>query len=174
MKKMLCTVAFVALGTMAITAQNFSAKAGYTSGTFKVENDFFDGSVSEGGFHIGVAATFELTELIDIHPELIYTNINDGSLLQIPVFGLYKIGESGFNVQAGPQFNISLEETGEDFSVLAIALSLGAGYDITDAFYVEAHYALQLTNSYTGDAVSEVGDITSKTNFFNIGLGYRF
>ncbi|VAW16759.1 hypothetical protein MNBD_BACTEROID03-29, partial [hydrothermal vent metagenome] len=48
-------------------------------------------------------------------------------------------------------------------------LSLGAGYDITDNFHVQARYAINLTNrNNTGF------DQTSKLRWLFIGVGYRF
>lgn len=182
MNKTIFTIALMVVGTIGMNAQSLAGKVGYTSGINKVDSGFGSASASQGGFHIGVVLDFEITESLSARPELLYTNIESSSFLQIPLLASYEIGETGLNAQLGPQVNFVLEDTGDDFSALSIALALGAGYDITDKLFVEVHYALQLNNSFTGEneifedgeGFFNAGEFSSKTNFLNLGVGYRF
>lgn len=177
MKKVLLTVAFLCAGLTAVSAQEFiAAKAGFTNASQKISTGFGNASNSEAGFHIGVLTSFEITEAIDLQPEILFTSAGEASFLQIPVLGTYELGDSGFSLHAGPQINFILEETPEDFSAFSLGLTFGVGYDINENFFVEAHYALQLTDSYTGDGSGEIEgfDFSSRTSFLNLGVGYKF
>ncbi len=171
MKKVFLLTAMAVLTMTGMIAQEttFGVKAGFTSGTANVESGGQDISTSESGFFAGLVVDIPVSDQFHVQPQALYTNIDDSSFLQIPILGKYLIGEGGFNVQAGPQFNVILEETLDDFSALSVGLTGGLGYDFTEKFFAEAHYNLQLTNSFTGDL-----DITARTDFFNIGVGYRF
>lgn len=170
MKKIILTAAFAVIGIASLSAQSFGAKAGYTNASAKVKFAGVSDTNSESGFFIGAFVEIEATESIIVKPELLYTIIDDNSSLQLPILGKFAIGEGGFNVQAGPQVNFSLEETGDDFSAVSVGLTGGLGYDINEKFVVEAHYNLQLTNSYTGNA----DDFSVRSNLLNIGVGYKF
>jgi len=171
MKKIILGAAIAVLTITGMNAQEttFGVKAGFSSASATVEAGGQDVSASESGFFVGVVADFTVSDQFHVTPSALYTNIDDTGFLQIPVLGKYLIGEGGFNVQAGPQFNLILEETADDFSSLSVGLTGGLGYDFTEKFFAEAHYHLQLTNSFTGD-----GDITARTDFFSVGVGYRF
>ena len=82
----------------------------------------------------------------------------------------YAIGEGGFNLHGGPQFNFILDETLDDISPISFGLTGGLGYDITENFFAEAHYHFQITNSFIGD----FDGLTARTDFLNIGVGYKF
>jgi|TARA_B110000967_G_scaffold100904_1_gene103558 hypothetical protein len=51
-----------------------------------------------------------------------------------------------------------------------LGLAIGAGYDISEKFYISTRYALGLINRLE-DAPSGV---SMKLNTFQAGLGYRF
>lgn len=171
MKKNILLAAAAFMITTGVNAQEttFGAKAGFTSGNAKVDVGSASVSSSESGFFVGLVVDIPVSEGFHVQPEALYTNIDDTSFLQIPVLAKYLIGETGLNLQAGPQFNLVLEETADDFSSLSVGLTGGVGFDFTEKFFAEAHYNVQLTNSFTGSE-----DITSKIDFFNIGVGYRF
>lgn len=170
--KKLCLVALVALFSLSSYGQEttFGATAGYLSGSIKAKSDGQSVSSSESGFYVGAFAEISISDVFSVQPELLYANIKDSGFIQIPIMAKYYVAEQ-FSLQAGPQVNISLEETGDDFSAIGIALGIGAGYDITEDFLVSARYALQINNSYTGPGSS---DLSLKTNFLNVGIGYRF
>ena len=169
MKKIMLT-AFVAVITMVgMNAQaTFGAKAGFVSANAKVESGGFSMTNTESGFAVGLFAEFELSETIDLVPELLYTSVDETGFLQMPIMAKFKIGED-FNILAGPQITYVLEEKEEDLTNFSIGLGAGLGYDFSDNFFIDAKYTLQLTNTYTGSE-----DVTAKIHFLNIGLGYRF
>ncbi len=171
MKKIILLVAAAFMITTGVQAQGpaFGVKAGFSSASATVEFGGQDASVSESGFFVGLVADFTVSDQFHVQPSALYTNVDDTSFLQIPVLGKFLIGEGGFNLQAGPQFNLILEETADDFSSFSAGLTGGLGYDFTEKFFAEAHYHLQLTNSFTGSE-----DVTAGTDFLNIGVGYRF
>jgi opacity protein-like surface antigen len=103
-----------------------------------------------------------------------YGNIEDSGILYIPVMAKYYIADSGFSLQAGPQASILLEETGSDVNGLGLDLGFGASYDITENFFAEARYAFEITNRLTDEFTDANGDISSRINSLNIGIGYRF
>lgn len=96
--------------TTGVNAQEttFGVKAGFTSGNASVEVANQEVSASESGFFVGLVADFTISDQFHVQPSALYTNIDDSSFLQIPVLGKFLIGEGGFNVQAGPQFNLVL------------------------------------------------------------------
>lgn len=171
MRKLLLCVAITLFGLINVNAQgtSFGLTAGYISSTAKFESS--GGSISESfsGFYVGGLADITLTEKFHVQPELLYASIEDGEFLIIPIMGKYYVSDD-FNLQAGPQLNYSLNEI-EDFTDLNFALAFGLGYDINQNIFVEAKYALQLNNSYTGP---ESGDFSYKFNHLLIGIGYKF
>ena len=117
---------------------------------------------------MGALVDFGISEAFHIQPELLYVNISDSNALFLPIMAKFYVVDK-FNLQAGPQFTISLEDSITDFARVTFDLGLGAGYDIIENFFVQARYSFQVTNSYTGDL-----DIKARVNYFNIGVGYKF
>lgn len=159
------------IGLSAAQAQgvSFGLKGGYLQGYGKVETGGVGVTVDEGGFFVGALAEIELPAL-NLQPELVYGNIDEGDFLLLPIM-LKKNFPAGFNLQAGPQFAISLEdlEGADDISRASLDFAFGAGYDFPKKFFIDARYSLQITNTYTGDL-----DITARTNFLTLGVGLRF
>ncbi|MDY8136398.1 porin family protein [Aquimarina sp. 2201CG5-10] len=173
MKKTLLIIALAVTGIVSTQAQEkvrFGATAGYLSGNAKVDTDLGDFSTTEGGFYLGFVADFNVSEQFNVQTELSYANIDDTSFMQLPIMAKYYVSEnSGFNIQAGPQITYTLEDVADDFTKFNIGLGAGVGYDITENIFVESRYVFQLNNYYTGSA-----DITSRINFLNFGVGYKF
>lgn len=170
MKKICLVIAFAIFSLSNVSAQDtqFGATAGYLSLSNKVNLGDGSISVSESGFYGGIFAEFGISDELKIQPELLYASVDEISFLLLPVMAKYYVADK-FNLQGGLQFNFLLEDTDDDFSAFGVGLGLGAGYDITEKFLVQARYAFQINNSYTGE-----GDFESRFNFLNIGLGYRF
>tara|TARA_R110001583_G_scaffold77623_4_gene211246 strand:+ start:37972 stop:38484 length:513 start_codon:yes stop_codon:yes gene_type:complete len=169
MKNLILTVFVAFAAIFSLNAQTmFGAKAGFVSANSKVEADGLSMTNSESGFAVGLFAEFELSETIDLAPELLYTSVDETSILQLPIMAKFNIGEN-FNILAGPQITYILEEQIDDFTNFSIGLGAGVAYDFSDNLFIDAKYTLQLTNTYTGSA-----DATAKIHFLNIGLGYRF
>ena len=87
----------------------------------------------------------------------------------------YYLGNSGFNIQAGPQVNFSIDDLGVP-DRFGLALAGGLGYDINDNFRLEARYAREILNRV--DADNQETRITSITGYkfhnLSLGLSYAF
>lgn len=163
----------VLLTSMATFGQevNFGAQAGYLNMQDKAKYDGTSVSENYSGFYLGALADFTLSENWHLQPSVNYGHVEETDFLIVPVMAQYHIQNSGFYLQAGPQATISLEDTGEDFSAFGLDLGVGAGYQIDEHFFVEAKYAFEITNRYTGDGSD---DLKSRINTLSVGLGYKF
>lgn len=178
MKKILLCAAIAVFGLSNVRAQDadtksndvkFGVTAGFVSVTERAKADGTAVSQSDSGFYVGVLADFVLSEKLNLQPEVIYANISDSGLLYIPVLLKYKVAEK-FNLLAGPQATLILDETPDEFNSFGIDLSFGASYDIDAHFFVDARYAFELTNRYNANDY----DLTDKVNSLTVGLGYKF
>ncbi len=169
MKKVLL-IATIALFGISANAQSpdFGVTAGYLNARGSVKAEGISVSASESGFYAGVSADFEISENFHIQPELLYASVDGNGAIMLPVVGKFYIDDK-FNVQAGPQFVFSTEDTPDDFSSIEFDLAGGLGYDITDNIFAEARYTFQINNSYTGDE-----DIKVRGNYLMVGIGYKF
>lgn len=174
----LILVAFVAV----LLSSCFAPRAGvhFASEKFKFDNSEFisesepsqkllpSETFSETGFYLGVAFTeLEISDQIDIQPEINYVSIKDFDQIQVPILARINVAEK-FNVYAGPNFGILLD-TGEGLKNLNLALDAGLSYDISDDFLIEARYGLGLSN------LLENGDSNNslKLSGFQVGVSYR-
>lgn len=169
MKKIVFSAALLLSG-MWLQAQDvdFGVTAGYLNGEAKVKGDGLTISGNESGFYVGAVADFTLTEDFHIQPELVYASIDESDALFLPVMAKYYVAPK-LNLQAGPQFVFSLEESVEDISSVEFDLAGGLGFDITEEFFIEARYSFQINNSYTGPE-----DVKLRANYLTIGVGYTF
>jgi opacity protein-like surface antigen len=189
----------VFLGISFATAQG-SAKFGITGGLLNNNTDIdisafglFDitsiDAINETGFYIGAFVDIEATEKLHIQPELLYGSAGDLSFFYLPIMAKYYVAER-LNLQIGPQLSFStnlndikaaiqdiegvlgtnanlddvLESTGVD-------LSFGLGFDVNEQFFVQARYALELSDRYSGPLKNAL-DIKPSTFIF--GIGYSF
>ncbi len=171
MRKLLLCAAVAVLGLTSVNAQE--VQFGATGGLISVDaNAKFNGQSldvdSEIGFYIGGLADIAISDAFHVQPELLYANVNDGSALLLPIMAKYYVSEDFF-VQAGPQFDFSLEDLPTDYTGLGISLAAGLGYDINEEFFIEARYSFQINDYYTGNL-----DIESKSNLLLFGVGYKF
>ncbi|MCW4470867.1 PorT family protein [Flavobacterium sp. MFBS3-15] len=162
MKKLFFTAMLLA-GTFAASAQEtkFGVRAGVDFASMKVTyvnpitGDEASASSSETGFFIGAFAEFGLSEKFSIQPEALYVSIKDFNSISVPVLGKYSFGS--FSVLAGPDLNYLLDAEEDEFKV---NIDLGASYDITESFDVQARYSIGM------------GDVALSGMF--IGAGYAF
>jgi len=175
MKKLLF---ILALGVcISVSAQtSFGVSAGY------VNNAIVDGD-SGSGFNIGALVELELSESFSIQPEFVYTNstITGGgadatyNLFSVNALAKYAVSED-FSLLAGPQIGFASGELpdaldallGDDFTSLNLQLAVGAAYNITESFFVQARYGFQLNDH------SQVDNVEAQVNTLSIGVGYRF
>lgn len=165
MKRILFFVAFTVAAALSSNAQSLAAKAGYGNLSVSLGEGV---SASVSGVSFGISADFEMTQSLDLQPEVMYTSFEGGGLVSIPVMAKYYLGES-FNIQGGPQMNYDIGEAPEDFNAIGLGIAAGGGYDISDQFFVDARYNFEVTNRYTGE-----GEGDWSYSLFSLGLGYRF
>ncbi|UBZ08340.1 porin family protein [Salegentibacter mishustinae] len=172
-------VFFLFLGVNSF-AQNvdFGIQAGYAN--VEVEANGEGGtqvSVDGSGFYVGILADYQFNENWHLQPSVNYFNVEEIDFLSIPVLVQYYIENSGFYLQAGPQATIVLEDvpTTNEFGLDA---AFGIGYHITQDFFIEARYGIELTNRYTDESIEFAEqydtDIKSGVNTLMIGVGYKF
>ena len=167
MKKIVLTSLVASLFILSAYGQEgFAAKAGLNNITARVDLGAFGGTVSDGelGFFVGGGYNFEVDDTWDIEPSALLSFVDDLTSLYIPVMAKYKFGE-GFNVQAGPQLNILLEDVPD--GAVGIDIAFGGGYQIDDNWFVEARFGIEVARG------GDFGDITSY-NTLTLGAGYRF
>ena len=173
MKKLLfaAAVLFFSVVAQAQTNGNFGIKAGYAHLTAKADYMGVSASVSDDGFFVGATSEFGLSSVFAIQPEVLYANVQDYGFLYVPVMAKYYVAPK-FSLQAGPQMNFSLDaEEGENSFGLDAAF--GAGYNISDNFFIDARYGLELTNRFS-ESDPDFGDVKGKYNTLMIGVGYMF
>lgn len=147
---------------------DFGITAGYLNARASIKGDGLTISDSASGFYAGLVVDFKATETFHIQPELLYLNVEDGEALMLPIMGKFYITDK-LNFQAGPQLVFALEDVPQDFSSVEFDLAGGLGIDITDQFFMEGRYSVQINNSYTGPE-----DIKLRGNYLTIGAGYKF
>ena len=57
---------------------------------------------------------------------------------------------------------------------LGVDISFGAGLDISSNLFLEARYALEVTNRVSAADNNNPGNPKARINTLQIGLGYRF
>ena len=176
MKKLLliAIVTIFSLTTSYAQQADFSITAGFANLGARASVSGFSESDSEAGFFAGLSADFTASDKLHVQPSVLYSNASDLDLLIIPIMAKYYVANS-LNLQAGPQAQIALEESVEGFSNFGLGLGVGAGYDISDKFYIEARYGFDLTNRTSDLSVEGLGDIDVKTtiNSLTVGIGYK-
>ena len=150
----------------------FGLTAGYLNTQEKLNTSMGDISENFSGFYVGAFADIGINEVFHIQPGVNYGNVEETSLLYIPIMAKYYIGDSGFSLQAGPQGTLILEESMEGLDNFGIDIAAGAAYDITENFFIEARYAFELTDRFSSDVDSD--DAEYKINNLFVGVGYKF
>lgn len=159
MKKLVLTLVMVAFFSFAVNAQEGPAiKAGINNVTFDIDGF---GSTSELGFYIGGSYTFDTNGELQIEPSALVSIVDDLTSLYIPVMVKYPITDQ-FNIQGGPQINYLLEDVDE--GAFGVDIGFGAGFNITESFFVEARYAFEVIRDLEG----------GNLNTLTAGVGYRF
>tara|TARA_R110001592_G_scaffold5081_8_gene28236 strand:- start:86 stop:610 length:525 start_codon:yes stop_codon:yes gene_type:complete len=174
MKKVLFILVMALIGFGNLNAQDakFGVVSGYHNLSQKLSAEGASVSVNAGGFYVGLSGEFKFSETLNLQTELQYASASlDGesmNLIVLPIMAKYYVSEE-FSLQAGPQLDFIVSDS-EDANVFGLGLGIGAGYDISEKFYISTRYAFGLTNRIK-DAPS---DFSIKFNIFQAGLGYRF
>lgn len=200
MKKVLL-VGIFCLGLIQATQAQGAVKFGLTGGLLNADAniDLSLGNiieiasidaVNETGFYIGALVDIEVAESFHVQPELTYGSAGDLSFVYVPIMAKYYVLANKLHIQAGPQFTFSsnlddIKNAIQDIegvlgtnsnlddvlNTFGVDLGFGAGFDVSDKFMVQARYAFELTDRYSGPLGSSL-DIRGGT--LNIGLAYFF
>lgn len=120
MKKLLLTALAVVGFVVSSNAQEkprFGVTAGYINTTIKVSGDGMSASVDESGFFVGANADFKLSDVLHVQPAVLYASVDEADFLHIPIMFKYYVAEQ-FNIQAGPQGSLFLEDTEDTINSL--------------------------------------------------------
>lgn len=173
MKKLFLTAVIIFSFITISNAQ--SAQFGVTGGFANVSGNVSGGGVTVSddgsGFFIGILADFGISKF-HVQPEILYVNAEETNFLYIPVLLKYYVAPK-FNLQAGPQANILLEDTTDVFNSFGLDFSFGAGFDFTKRFFAEARYSFELTNRIS-DLPGAPSDASVRFNTITVGVGYKF
>lgn len=154
------------------------AKFGLTAGYLNLNvSSYYQGSeISENasGFYAGILGDFKLSEAFHLEPSAIYGHAKELNVLFIPLHAKYYIGQSGFNLLAGPQATMILDEINPRVKRIGWDLILGAGFDVTDEIFLQVKYALEITNRHNDEIIGAADGINVGINSLFAGIGYKF
>ncbi len=174
MKNILTLVALILCVSKGFTQESkFGLTAGYLNLNVSSYHGGFEISENASGFYAGILGDFKLSEAFHLEPAAIYGYAKDLNVLFIPIHGKYYIGQSGFNVLAGPQATMILDEINPWVKRIGWDLSLGAGYDVTDEIFLQVRYALEISDRHNEEIISADG-INGGINSLFAGIGYKF
>lgn len=186
MFKTLCIVAFIATSSLFVYSQEnsptnkfaeFGISAGYLNINSKVKTNQFERIGNDSGFFAGIFSNLNLNESFNLQPSLLYSRTGEQDYLMLPLMLNYNLGNTGFNIQAGPQVSMDLaEHVVDNYNKLSWDLGLGLGYDINDKFKIEARYFKGITNKLEGQMEFGNGEVlvidSSRMNSLQVGLSY--
>ncbi len=177
--KKLCLVAVMAIFSLtSLNAQgtSFGVTTGYHNLTVRASAGGASASSGESGIFAGFFADISVSDKFHVQPELHYAAIfadgDSGNELIIPIMAKFYPSEQFF-VQAGPVMDVILDDS-EGLNAFGFGLGAGVGYEFSDKLFATTRYSFGL-NDRLDDVISEfIGDISTKFNIFQIGIGYRF
>lgn len=125
-------------------------------------------------FFAGILGDFELSESFHVEPAALYGKAENSKMLFIPVLAKNYFGGSCFNLMAGPQGTLILDEINPSYKRLGWDLPFGAGYDVTEGISIRVRYSSEITNRYNEDIMSAFQEVNAKVNNLFAGVGYKF
>lgn len=133
-------------------------------------------SSKASGFYLGVLADISLSEEFYLQPSVVYGNAEDSNIISIPILAKYFLLDSGFNLLAGPQLTIIIDDLPGTVKAAGVDLGFGAGYDFNNNLFLQAKYFFELTNRFddTVMGLPEGAEFDYNVNTFFVGLGYKF
>lgn len=140
--------------------------AGLLNGSERAMANGGSASASDTGFYAGLFSDFSLSEKFKLRAELDYGNLGRTSFGFVSVHGKYYFVPKLY-VQVGPQVSHIFNQLGSTLKDTGFDLSLGAGFDITENFHIQARYAINLT-----DRNNTGFNRTSKLRWLFVGVGY--
>jgi len=193
MKKIFLTstlFAFISLVNPANSQISIGAKGGLNVSNLSGLNDLQGVEANSlVGFHLGGFVTFNLGRNIAIQPELLFStqgakveDVDDNltlNYLNIPVM-VKLLTNSGFYVEAGPQFGFKTNKISNDYDDLEeefensdVSACLGLGFQPTkSAFGIGARYNLGLTTLAELQDMND-NNVDIKSGVFQLSLYWR-
>ena len=199
MKKLFLGLSIVA-STFAFS-QQFGIKGGMNVSS--ISDDGYDDTKSKVGYYGGVFVNIPASESFSIQPEVIYNNLGSevkGTVLgnsysqklnlnyiTVPVMFQYKATPQ-FYLEAGPEFGFlvsadtkttwnnstsTAELDKEDYNNFNLGVGLGAGFDITKNFGINARYVAGFSD-VTKPASDPSTNAKNKNNTFQVGVNFKF
>lgn len=143
------------------------------------------GGLATTDFYGGFFATTRISEKWSFQNELALSLTDEVAFVEIPLFMKYHINDK-WSIFGGPRLDMRasrsydtqlIGQNGEvlrdvsasDDSPLGVSLELGAQYDITKKFFVEARYSYGLIHQLV---TSSFG--SGERSSFRLGVGYKF
>ncbi|NJB37799.1 outer membrane beta-barrel protein [Croceivirga sp. JEA036] len=155
------------------SSPKFGVHLGYA--LLDINSNVFVGD-TQSGFFLGASLDFNLSESLSLAPKVLYANYSDVGFLHVPIFLNYNLNEQVY-FGAGPQMTFVLDDPFNVNKELGIDLGAGLGYNFSEKVYIEARYAIALTNRINEDVDFDeeaISDPDLKYNGFMLGFGYRF
>ncbi|WP_406683190.1 PorT family protein [Seonamhaeicola sp. MEBiC1930] len=129
----------------------------------------FSETSNETGFYLGLAlADINLSDKLELQPEVRFVAVKDFNQIQIPVLVAYNISDK-FSAQVGPSLGFLLD-AGDTVKSTNLAIDFGLSYDISGDFSIAARYDWGQTNLLEGGD----SDNYLKINNIQIGIAYQF
>lgn len=173
MKKLILSTFLIFTCSMMFAQSNtsFGLSAGYANVDFRGRYDGATLSSTESGFYAGGLVDFTVAGSFHIQPEALFTLAEGRKFIAVPVLAKWYIGDTGFQLMAGPQANFHLEDN-EFRKSFGLDATFGIAYDISEHFFINARYAIELTDRLkNGYGSNQTG---FGNNTFYAGIGYKF
>lgn len=112
------------------------------------------------GFFVGATGDVGISEKFHVQPELLYVSAGNLGYVQLPIMAKYYIIEKLY-AQVGPQFSfstnadeikdlLSLVDAEDSIKSVGFDIAFGAGYEVLENLAVQARFAREITNRYSG------------------------
>ena len=191
------------LGLSIVARQNaISKQLGIKGGmnVSTISDEGFDDTKSKVCYYAGVFMNVPVSESFSIQPEIIYNNLGSEvktnlysqklnlNYITVPVMFQFKATPQ-FYLEAGPEFgflvsadtkttwnnttSISAELDKEDYNNFNLGVGLGAGFDITKNFGINARYVAGFSD-VTKPSSDPSTNAKNKNNTFQVGLNFKF
>lgn len=105
----------------------------------------FNATETEAGFYVGAFAQIDISEKFTFQPEVMHVAVKYLDEIHISHYWLIILLQKSLGVMAGSALGILLD-IAEGFSSFNYGIEMGAYYNITETFLVEARYSYGLTN----------------------------
>ena len=197
--KKLITIIFAGLLTLSLSAQQFGVKAGLDLTNLNLSSADTSLAFDMGtGYSAGAFAIFELSDVLQLKPELLYAHRSastglsllglevkttfDMDYIEVPINLGYMVSDQ-ITINAGTYFGFLLgaeltiyvlgqvqtQDFKEDMNSTDYGVNIGASYNINESMVINAGYTLVLAN-----LAKDSGDDTLTSSAIRISFGYIF